>query len=494
MNSLSSLRPALLWRFFQQICAIPHPSTHETALRDWIIHWADTERLMVQQDRIGNLIIRKPATVGREDCPGIILQAHLDMVPQKNADIEHDFLSDPIEAYIDGDWVTARGTTLGADNGIGMAACLAVLASDNLDHGPLEVLLTTDEEAGMTGAFGLEPGLLQGAILLNTDSEQEGEVYMGCAGGVDANIRLSFVHEPVPDNYQAFRLELNGLRGGHSGCDIHRGRGNANQLLTRLLRAIETSCDLRLVSFDGGSLRNAIPREAAAVLLVPVTHIDQLRAVVQATGMRCSQELAAVEQALNLVLTPITAPAAMMDRAAQKGLLEALTACPDGVIRMSDNIAGVVETSINLGVVSTRGSAVTVQCLIRSLRDAGREHVEQMLTALFGLAGAEVNFDGAYPGWQPDNDSAALAVVQQAYQDLFDRRPEVMVIHAGLECGLFKSAYPHWDMVSFGPTIRFPHSPDEQVHIGSVDRFWQLLVAVLARMTRNDPRNINPAG
>ncbi len=484
MNSLSPLRPALLWHFFRQICAIPHPSKHETALRDWISSWAETEGLALQQDRIGNLVIRKPATAGREACRGIILQAHLDMVPQKNADTEHDFLTDPIEAYVDGDWVTARGTTLGADNGIGMAACLAVLASDDLEHGPLEVLLTTDEEAGMTGAFGLEPGLLQGDMLLNTDSEQEGEVYMGCAGGVDANIRLAFSTDPVPDNYQAFRLELTGLRGGHSGCDIHRGRGNANKLLCRLLLAIGKSCALRLVSIEGGSLRNAIPREAAVVLMVAADETDNLRTAVQASGALFSEELAAVEPALNLVLTPVAQPATVMDSDAQRRLIRALTACPDGVIRMSDSVAGVVETSINLGVISTTDSAVIVQCLIRSLRDSGREQVEQMIAALFGLAGAEVSFDGAYPGWQPDNDSVALTLVQETYQELFATRPEVMVIHAGLECGLFKNAYPHWDMVSFGPTIRFPHSPDEQVHIASVNRFWQLLVAVLGRMTR----------
>ncbi|MGL5030890.1 MAG: aminoacyl-histidine dipeptidase [Aeromonas sp.] len=477
MAQLNSLSPKLIWHFFEQICAIPHPSKHEAKLSHWIIQWAQGEGLSVKQDNAGNIIIKKPATAGMENRKIVVLQAHIDMVPQANADTQHNFTTDPIDAYVDGEWVTARGTTLGADNGIGMAGCLAVLADKTIKHGPLEVLLTTDEETGMTGAFGLEAGWLEGEILLNTDSEEDGEVYMGCAGGVDANIRfpLELVDATAGD---AVELTVKGLRGGHSGCDIHRGLGNANKLLVRLLSAAEP-LGIRLAEIHGGSLRNAIPREARATLLVPSASLNAFKALVDRYCGIYQTELAATEPNLTLLVNSVAKPAKLMSLALQQRLLNALLACPNGVMRMSDAMPGVTETSTNLGVIKTQDGQVYVQCLIRSLIDSGRESVEQMTRALFTLAGASCEFTGAYPGWAPDVDSPIMALVRNSYQSLFGTVPNVMVIHAGLECGLFKSAYPAWDMVSFGPTIRGAHSPDEKVHIPAVERFWQLLVHVL---------------
>ncbi|MGL5776758.1 MAG: beta-Ala-His dipeptidase, partial [Aeromonas veronii] len=363
---------------------------------------------------------------------------------------------------------------LGADNGIGMAGCLAVLADKTIKHGPLEVLLTTDEETGMTGAFGLEAGWLEGEILLNTDSEEDGEVYMGCAGGVDANIRFPLELVDVIDG-ETFELAVKGLRGGHSGCDIHRGRGNANKLLVRLLKAAEP-LGIRLAEIHGGTLRNAIPREARATLLVPAASVNEFKALVDRYAGIYQTELAATEPNLTVLVNSATKPAKLMSVSLQQRLLDALMACPNGVMRMSDAMPGVTETSTNLGVIKTQDGEVYVQCLIRSLIDSGRESIEQMTRSLFTLAGASCEFTGAYPGWAPNVDSPVMALVRNSYQTLFGTMPNVMVIHAGLECGLFKSAYPEWDMVSFGPTIRGAHSPDEKVHIPAVERFWQLLV------------------
>ncbi|MFB2862461.1 aminoacyl-histidine dipeptidase [Aeromonas sp. MdU4] len=477
MAQLSSLSPKLIWHFFEQICSIPHPSKHEAKLSAWIIQWAQSEGLAVKQDKVGNIIIKKPATPGMENRQAVVLQAHIDMVPQANADTKHDFATDPIDAYVDGEWVTARGTTLGADNGIGMAGCLAVLADKTIKHGPLEVLLTTDEETGMTGAFGLEPGWLEGEILLNTDSEEDGEVYMGCAGGVDANIRFPLELVDASEG-EAVELTVKGLRGGHSGCDIHCGRGNANKLLVRLLKAAEP-LGIRLAEIHGGTLRNAIPREARATLQVPAASLNEFKALVDRYTGIYQSELAATEPNLTLLVNSAAKLAKLMSVSLQQRLLDALVACPNGVMRMSDAMPGVTETSTNLGVIKTLDGEVYVQCLIRSLIDSGRENIEQMTRALFTLAGASCEFTGAYPGWAPNVDSPVMALVRNSYQALFGTMPNVMVIHAGLECGLFKSAYPEWDMVSFGPTIRGAHSPDEKVHIPAVERFWQLLVHVL---------------
>lgn len=377
MTTLSQLQPQPLWQWFEQICAIPHPSKHEQALSAYIQNWAKEKQLEVVEDKVGNLIIKKPATAGMENRKTVALQAHIDMVPQKNADKVHDFEKDPIEAYVDGDWVKAKGTTLGSDNGIGMASALAVLGSDSIVHGPLEVLLTIDEEAGMTGAFGLESGYLDADILINTDSEQEGEIYMGCAGGVDAQISLPLVWQaPEPSN-QTFTLALSGLKGGHSGVNIHLGRGNANKLLARFLFDYADELAIELTAFSGGSLRNAIPREANVSFMLPSDNVERLHALIESYTQLIREELAIADPDMQMTLTATDAATQVMSEATQDSLLNLLNAAPNGVIRMSDEVEGVTETSLNVGVISTEAESVEILCLIRSLIDSGREQVEE---------------------------------------------------------------------------------------------------------------------
>ncbi|WP_428774605.1 aminoacyl-histidine dipeptidase [Vibrio sp.] len=478
-SEISKLSPAPVWQFFDKICSIPHPSKHEEALAQYIVEWAQQKGLPVRRDPTGNVFITKPATPGMEAKKGVVLQAHIDMVPQKNEDTDHDFTQDPIQPYIDGEWVTAKGTTLGADNGMGMASCLAVLASDDIKHGPIEVLLTVDEEAGMTGAFGLEPGWLEGDILLNTDSEQEGEVYMGCAGGVDAQMSFSIEREEIPAGYTTRLLTLKGLKGGHSGCDIHTGRGNANKLFARFLAGHAKQLDLRLVDFRGGSLRNAIPREAFVTVALPEQNIAQLTELFNHFTDLLKAELGQVETSLVTFNEETSVQQGMFTSVDQQRFIAALNACPNGVIRMSDDIEGVVETSLNVGVITTEAQQVNVLCLIRSLIDSGRSQVEGMLTSVAELAGATIEFSGAYPGWKPDAQSEIMHIFRDMYQNIYGHKPNIMVIHAGLECGLFKEPYPQMDMISFGPTIKFPHSPDEKVKIDTVALFWQQMVALL---------------
>ncbi|MBY7962744.1 aminoacyl-histidine dipeptidase [Vibrio fluvialis] len=478
-SEISKLSPAPVWQFFDKICSIPHPSKHEEALAQYIIGWAKEQGLNVRRDPTGNVFIKKPATPGMEHKKAVVLQAHIDMVPQKNEDTDHDFAKDPIQPYIDGEWVSAKGTTLGADNGIGMATCLAVLASTEIKHGPLEVLLTIDEEAGMTGAFGLEAGWLEGEILLNTDSEQEGEVYMGCAGGVDGALTFDIQREALPAGYVTRQLTLKGLKGGHSGCDIHTGRGNANKLIARFLTGHAQELDLRLIEFRGGSLRNAIPREAFVTVAIPADNQTKLDELFTTYTELLKAELGRVE--INLVTFNEAKEAALgvFALADQQRVIAALNACPNGVIRMSDDIEGVVETSLNVGVITTDEQQIKVLCLIRSLIDSGRSQVESMLTSVAELAGADIAFSGAYPGWKPDADSEIMHIFRDMYEGIYGHKPNIMVIHAGLECGLFKKPYPEMDMVSFGPTIKFPHSPDEKVKIDTVGLFWEQMIALL---------------
>ncbi|RLM06149.1 cytosol nonspecific dipeptidase [Gibbsiella quercinecans] len=479
MSELSRLAPQPLWDIFAKICSIPHPSYHEEALAAHILAWAKDKNLHAERDRVGNILLRKPATPGLENRKPVALQAHLDMVPQKNNDTVHDFTQDPIQPYIDGEWVKARGTTLGADNGIGMASALAVLADDSVEHGPLEVLLTMTEEAGMDGAFGLQAGWLQAEILINTDSEEEGEIYMGCAGGIDAITTLPLQREALPAGYQPLKLTLKGLKGGHSGAEIHLGLGNATKLLARFLFAHAPTLDLRMLELNGGNLRNAIPREAFAVIAVPADKAAALQTQCDEYLALLRSELAAKEKNITLLLEATTSELQPLQAECQQRFLALLNSTPNGVIRMSDVVKGVVETSLNLGVVTTSADQAQISCLIRSLIDSGKDYVVETLTALGQLAGAQVVAKGSYPGWQPDADSSVMHLVRELYQDLFNKTPNIMVIHAGLECGLFKKPYPDLDMVSIGPTITGPHSPDEQVHIKSVGDYWTLLTALL---------------
>ncbi|WES69463.1 cytosol nonspecific dipeptidase [Superficieibacter sp. HKU1] len=479
MSELSQLSPQPLWDIFAKICSIPHPSHHEEELAQHIMGWAKEKGLFVDRDAVGNILLRKTATAGMENRKPVVLQAHLDMVPQKNNDTVHDFTTDPIQPYIDGEWVKARGTTLGADNGIGMASALAVLADDSVEHGPLEVLLTMTEETGMDGAFGLQAGWLQADILINTDSEEEGEIYMGCAGGIDFTSNLTLTREAIPADFQSFKLTLKGLKGGHSGGDIHLGLGNANKLLARFLAAHAAELDLRLVDFNGGTLRNAIPREAFATVAVSADKAEQLKTQVAAYLDILKNELSIKEKNLTVVLESATTDKGALNAPSRNSFVHLLNATPNGVIRNSDVAKGVVETSLNVGVVTMTDDNVEIHCLIRSLIDSGKDYVVSMLESLGKLAGAKTQPKGGYPGWQPDASSPVMQLVRETYQRLFNKTPNIQVIHAGLECGLFKKPYPQMDMVSIGPTITGPHSPDEQVHIESVGQYWTLLTELL---------------
>ncbi|MBS9425390.1 beta-Ala-His dipeptidase [Photorhabdus caribbeanensis] len=478
-SELSQLSPQPLWNIFAKICSIPHPSYHEEALATHIVQWAQEKELHVERDQVGNILIRKPASKGLENRKAVVLQAHLDMVPQKNNDTVHDFTQDPIRPYIDGEWVTAQGTTLGADNGIGLASALAVLADDNVKHGPLEVLLTMTEEAGMDGAFGLQPNWLQADILINTDSEEEGEIYMGCAGGIDFTTTLALTREAVPAHYKTLKLVIKGLKGGHSGCDIHLGLGNANKLLARFLAAHTQELGLKLLDFQGGTLRNAIPREGHVIVAIPADKADQLTQLKDKYLDILKNEYAIVEKNLTVLLEEVETDIQALTDDCQNRFISLLNSTPNGVIRMSDIIKGVVETSLNVGVVAMEQDKVNLICLIRSLIDSGKSYVIGMLSSLAKLSNAEITAKGDYPGWQPDASSPVMHLVRETYQQLFDKIPNIMVIHAGLECGLFKKPYPDMDMVSIGPTITGAHSPDEQVHIKSVGQYWQLLTAIL---------------
>lgn len=485
-SEISQLSPQPVWKFFDKICSIPHPSKHEEALAQYIVEWATAQNLPVKRDETGNVFITKPATAGMENRKKVVLQAHIDMVPQKNEDTDHDFTKDPIQPYIDGEWVTAKGTTLGADNGMGMASCLAVLASTDIKHGPLEVLLTIDEEAGMTGAFALQEGWLDADILLNTDSEQEGEIYMGCAGGVNASIIFDLEREAMPSDYGTLKLAVKGLKGGHSGCDIHTGRGNANKFLARFLANQAKNLDLRVIEFQGGSLRNAIPREAAAIIAVPTAKQAELTEAFNQYTALVQQELGQIETALTSQITEASSQLSPLTQSVQSRFIATLNSCPNGVVRMDDNIEGVVETSLNVGVITTEENKITILCLVRSLIDSGREMVEGTLASLAELAGANIQFDGAYPGWKPDPDSQIMHIFRDVYEGIYGRKPNIMVIHAGLECGLFKKPYPNMDMISFGPTIKFPHSPDEKVEIASVALYWEQMIAILENIPEKD--------
>lgn len=476
---LNQLQPQAVWKHFRSLTLIPRPSKSEEKIREFMVNFGKGLGLETIMDEVGNVIIRKPATKGMENRKGVVLQGHLDMVPQANSDKKHDFTTDPIEVLPDGEWLKANGTTLGADNGVGVAAAMAILESKDIAHGPVEALFTADEETGMTGAFGLQPGVLQGDILLNMDSEDEGELYVGCAGGIDANITFGYEEEAVPGNLAAFTLKVSGLKGGHSGMDIVLGRGNANKLLFRFLKHAANEHRLRIASVDGGGLRNAIPREAVAVVTVPAGLAEKLVKCVEHFESVYKAELSATEPNLQFKAEKAPVPPALMDSASQWSVINSIYGCPNGVIRMSDSMPGLVETSNNLASVKTINGEVKISCLLRSSVDSAKDDLAAMLSSVFELAGADVELTGGYPGWKPNMDSPILKKMQGTYQGLFGKIPEIKAIHAGLECGLLGGVYPNWDMISFGPTIRSPHSPDERVNINTVQKFWDFLVATL---------------
>jgi len=478
-KAIELLSPVGIWKNFKELTLIPRPSKKELKIIQFIREFGKNLGLETHVDPAGNVTIRKPATRGMENRKGVILQAHLDMVPQKNSDKKHDFEKDPIEAYTDGDWVRANGTTLGADNGIGVAAMMSILESKSLAHGPVEALFTVDEETGMTGAFALQPGQLKGDILLNLDSEDEGELYVGCAGGMDANISFRYKTDKIPANYVPYLVRISGLRGGHSGLEIHLGRGNSNHLLFRILYKSASAVGLRLCETEGGNMRNAIPREAHATVIVPADNEKKFFSLFRGIVQDIKKELAAAEPDLVIECKKTVMPSRVMTPAFQKKLLASVYSCPSGAIRMSDGIPGLVETSNNLAIVRTEGNLVRINCLLRSSVESAKENLADSMKALFEMAGAQIGFSGSYPGWKPNIDSPIMKTMKQVYKKMHNREPEIKAVHAGLECGIIGGVCPGLDMISFGPTIRHPHSPDEKVHIESVGKFWDFLCETL---------------
>lgn len=479
-KNLKSLNPTLVWKHFAEIVNIPRPSKSEEKIRQYLVDFAVAHGIEHKVDEAGNVYMKKAATAGMEDRKGIVLQAHVDMVPQKNNDKVFDFINDPIEAYIDGEWVTANGTTLGADNGIGVAAILAVLEDDSLVHGPIEGLFTATEETGMDGAFGLKGGLLQGDILLNLDSETEGELYVGCAGGTDVNASLEYQAETAPKGFESLEISVKGCKGGHSGIQIICQRANANKLMFRLLRKLSAQMELKIASVDGGGLRNAIPRECVATVLVKSADVESALAMVAEFEQVAQAEFAGIEDSISIKAQK-TAPATqIIPCALAKALMAAMVACPDGVDKMSMAMEGLVQTSNNMARVVSDGSSIKVQTLVRSSVRSEKEALADAIKATLEFAGFDVVLSGSYDGWNPNMESPILKAMLSSYEALYGKRPAVTAIHAGLECGIIGSNYPGLDMISFGPTICYPHSPDEKVEIASVEKFYDFLLHTLA--------------
>ncbi len=479
MSDIRNLEPKLVWKYFHEITQIPRPSKKEQGMTEYIKKFGKEHGLETITDKTGNVILRKPATKGMEDRMGIIMQGHLDMVPQKNSEKKFDFEKDAIETSIEQGWVKANGTTLGADDGIGVAAAMAALTDPKVVHGPLEALFTVDEETGMTGANNLKKGILKGEILLNMDSEDEGELYVGCAGGVDVSAKRSYKLEKTPAGVNAYKITLKGLRGGHSGVDINLGRANANKLMFRFFQQAEHDFGMRISEFTGGDLRNAIPRESFAVVVVPSIKKAQFEKFVKGCEKIYKNEFKEVDPDIKLTAKVCDAPAKVMNEGDQWRIIRCVFVCPNGVQRMSHSMAGLVETSNNLAIVRIKDGEFVAYCLTRSSVDTAKEATAWKIAAGFQLADAEVTLSGSYPGWNPNMSSPILKTMQETYKKLYGRIPETKAIHAGLECGIIMGGYPKLDAISFGPTIRYPHSPDEKVEIESVGKFWNFLVATL---------------
>jgi len=484
---IKDLDPQIVWKNFYAITRIPRPSKHEELISEYLYNFGKSLGLETIKDELGNIIIRKPATPGCENMKGVILQGHMDMVPQKNSDTVHNFETDPIETWIDGEWVRAKGTTLGADNGLGVAMALAVLESSDIKHGPIEVLVTIDEETGMTGAENLASDVLKGDILINLDSETEGELYVGCAGGLDATVSGSYTRVEPEAGLECWSLAVKGFKGGHSGMDIILYRANANKVAARVLYALMTEADVKLIDLEGGTLRNAIPREAFATVYVEPSKVAAAKAVFERVAGEIKAEYATTDPGCEFVFEPYSCDGAACDHEeclyveeiAALDFVRALLACPDGVERMSADVPGLVETSNNMAMVKAYKGEFMVKTLLRSSVDTAKEALASKLQAVFDLAGLDVEFSGRYSGWAPNANSSILLTMKDVYKKLYGKEPAVMAIHAGLECGILGGKYPHWDMVSCGPTLLSPHSPDERANIPSVGKVWTFLKAVL---------------
>lgn len=479
MSDIRQLEPKALWKHFYSLTQVPRPSGKIEPVGSFLVDFGKSLGLETLRDEAGNVLVRKPATPGMENRKSVVLQAHMDMVPQKNSGVAHNFETDAIQAYVDGLWVTAKDTTLGADNGIGVAAAMAILEANDIVHPAIEMFITVDEETGMHGAFGLKPGFLQGDILMNLDSEDEGELYVGCAGGLDANISFAYNEVEVPEGDVAVKISLTGLKGGHSGVDIHLQRANANKLMFRFLKTAVAEYEARLASIDGGSLRNAIPREAFAVVTVPAEGVDDLMELVDEMETLFIAEFAGVEDNISLKAEVQNLPSGLLPEEIQDDLINAVVSAFNGVYRFIPELPTVVETSNNIAIIKSDGSAVEIKCLMRSSVDSRKEELASMIESNFALAGAKVVMTGGYPGWKPNLDSPILKTMTSVYESKYGKTPKIMIIHAGLECGILGTHYPDMDMISFGPTIRYPHSPDEKVNIETVGLFWDYLLETL---------------
>jgi dipeptidase D len=480
MQKITALHPPEVWTYFNEILSIPRISKKEDKIINYLVEFAKTENLEFKQDQVGNLLISKAATMGMENRKGIILQSHADMVGEKHAHVKHDFNKDPIEPYMEDGWVKAKGTTLGADDGIGIAAAMAILSSDTIEHGPLECLFTIDEESGMTGALGLQPGFLKGSILLNLDSEDEGEIFIGCAGGADTVATYNFKKSRLKRNMIALRLRVGGLQGGHSGDEIHRGFGNSIKILNRFLWNADQRFKIRLASIEGGKARNAIPREAEALIVIPTGSLELIRVYFESFVQILKGELQVLEPDFTMTMDQEDPPELVIRRKFQRKLFNAIYACPHGVIGMSQTIPGLVETSTNLASVGEKGEdAIEIVTSQRSSVESAKQDIADRMGSLFKLMGATVRHSGGYPGWKPDTSSEVLQVSEKVYRELFKQAPEIKAIHAGLECGLFLQKYPDMDMISFGPTIKGAHTPEERIRIDTVDKFWLFLLEML---------------
>ena len=480
MNDILDLPAHPIWDYFSDILQIPRASGKEEKILAYLKIFAKNHNLVYSQDKPGNLLIKKEATRGKEDIETIILQSHIDMVCEKNMDTRHDFDKDPIRVQITDDWIIANGTTLGADDGIGVASQLAILASEKIEHGPIECLFTVDEESGMTGAMDLGKDLLTGKILLNLDSEDEGELFIGCAGGIDTLATYEISHTKTPGSHTAFKLFVNGLKGGHSGDEIHKGLGNSIKILNRILWEGSKKFDLKVHSFTGGNLRNAIAREALSTFVIPHDKIQIFQTFYAELSDIIKAEYSKADPGLHFQLEETNLPDVVFERSFQDSLLSALYACPHGALSMSRDIEGLVESSTNLASVKqANNKTLEITTSQRSSVESAKTDISQMVESVFFLSGAKVKHLGSYPGWTPNTESTILEITRSAYEKLFGNKAEVKAIHAGLECGLFLKKYPELDMISFGPTIKGAHSPDERLHIESTYKFWDLLLEVL---------------
>ncbi len=487
MNTeIRNLEPKEIWNHFADLNAVPRPSKKEERVIAFMKEFGAKLKLDTHVDEVGNVIIKKPASKGMEDRKTIVMQSHLDMVHQKNADTDFDFDTQGIEMYVDEDWVRAKGTTLGADNGLGVATIMAVLTSNEIQHPALEALFTIDEETGMTGAMGLKGGLLDGEILLNLDTEEDDEIDIGCAGGVDVTATRTYAEETTPEGTVAYQIVVKGLQGGHSGMDIHKGLGNANKIMNRMFFDGFENFGLRIAEINGGSLRNAIPRESFAVVVIDKVHEDAFAFEFNQLASVIKKELKTTEPDLIITAEATDSPKKVMHLGVQEGTIRALYAAHNGVYRMSADMADLVETSNNIARVIVKDGAIKIGCLTRSSVETGKMDLANALRATFELAGFEVEFSGSYPGWTPNVNSEILDVLASKYEELFNSKPRVVACHAGLECGILGQNYPDMDMISFGPDIKGAHSPDERASISSVQKYWKFVLEILKNIPKKD--------